>query len=176
MQKPYRFDEALLVFSEMADQLSYDMVQKNVVSDHLSFWVGFDHRSLDSGIYDGAIHIDHYGRAVPKHVGGSVRLPARTNSTDTIIRSLRDAFVKKVDRHLLIRRLGVSADGIRTENPWQQLDLFSDTAAHEKEQRIQKAMLEIRRRFGANAVLRGSDYLEGATTRERNGQIGGHRA
>ena len=119
--------------------------------------------------------IDFYGRLHPKHSNGTARLPEKTNSFQTIAAALLTQFDRKTDHRLLYRRLGISADGTVSGDGCYQLDLFTDYEALEKERRIQGAMLQIRKRFGPNAVVKGMNLLDGATTIERNGQIGGHR-
>lgn len=176
LPRPYSFDEALLVCLEMADQLSFNMVQDNVISDHFSYWVSFDPKSLDSGLYNGPVHIDYYGRLVPKHVAGNLRLPSATSSCTAIMDAIRTSFIAKVDRHLFIRRLGVAANSIHPDDGYYQLDLFTDHDKLQRENRLQHAMLAIRHRYGSNAVLRGMNFMEGGTQRERNTQIGGHHA
>lgn len=176
LPRPYRFDEARLVFTEMVDSLTFDMAKKNIISDHFSFWIGFDYKSLENGFYSGPVHIDYYGRPVPKHVVGSVRLKNRRVNEKIILTKLRECFDKKVSHTLLIRRMGISANNIHENDNCYQLDLFTDYEALEKENDLTKAMLEIRHRYGSNAILRGFNFIEGGTARERNQQIGGHRA
>ena len=117
-----------------------------------------------------------YKRLDPKHVGGSFKLRSRTNSNKEILSALIGAFEEKVDRSLLIRRLGVSAGDTRKENGMYQLDLFTDYGALDKERRLQRALIEVRQKYGPNALLRGFNYLEGGTARQRNLEIGGHKA
>jgi DNA polymerase V len=103
-----------------------------------------------------------------------VRLRTRTASDRALREALLDAFDARVDRQLYIRRLGVCAGD--THNDCLQLDMFTDYGALEEEERMQRVILGIRRKYGSNAILKGMNYLEGATARERNTQIGGHRA
>ncbi len=174
LPRPYAFDEARLVFAEMVEQLSMDLVAKGLATGCLSFWVSFDPVSLERCRYDGPLSIDYYGRLHPKHTGGTVRLRTRTASDRTLREALLAAFDARVDRQLYIRRLGVCAAD--THNDCLQLDMFTDYAALEAEERMQRVILGIRRKYGSNAILKGMNYLEGATARERNTQIGGHRA
>ena len=175
LPRPYKFDEARLVFSEMIDQLTLDLVKKGVKSRELAFWVGFDSESMEAcPNYEGPVSLDFYGRLHPNHAGGAVRLRVHTSSTKEIMEALLRAFDQRVDRRLLVRRLGVAAGDIR--DGYVQMDMFTDPAALEQEEHIQRALLEIRRRFGANAILKGKNFLAGGTARDRNRQIGGHRA
>ena len=175
LPRPYRFDEARLVFSEMIDQLTLDLVRKNVRTRELAFWVSFDSESLEAcPDYEGPVSLDYYGRLHPNHTGGAVRLRVHTSSTREIMEALLSAFDLRVDRRLLVRRLGVAAGDIR--DGYVQMDMFTDPAALEREEHIQRVLLEIRRKFGANAILKGKNFLAGGTARDRNQQIGGHRA
>ena len=120
--------------------------------------------------------IDFYGRLHPKHTNGTVRFTNATNSFRTVSAAMAEAFDKKVDRRLLIRRIGVNADKTVTDNGIYQLDLFTDYDALRRERAIQGAMLQIRQRYGKNAVVKGLNMREGATMIERNMQIGGHKS
>ena len=174
LPRPYAFGEAKLAFAEMAEQLSMDLVSKGLTTDCASFWVAFDPVSLEKCAYDGPLAIDYYGRLHPKHTGGTVRLRTRTSSARLLRGALLEAFDARVDRRLYVRRLGVCAGD--THNECLQLDMFTDYEALESEERVQRTILEIRRKYGNNAILKGMNYLEGATARERNTQIGGQRA
>ena len=177
LSRPYKYDEARLVFMEMADLLATDLVSKNLTAKGLTFWVSFDPQSLEvDPHYDGPVSIDFYGRLHPRHTGGSIRLRNRTNSHKEIMDALGMAFDKKVDHGLLVRRLGIAAEDTRTDDGMYQLDLFTDYDALDKERRLQRALLEVRQKYGTNALLRGMNYMEGGTARERNTQIGGHRS
>ena len=177
LSRPYAYDEAKLVFTEMVDLLATDLLSQNLTAGGLSFWVSFDPKSLEEcPLYDGPVSIDFYGRLHPCHVGGSFKLRNRTNSNQEIMSLLLDAFTKKVDRRLLIRRLGIAAQDTRKDDGMYQLDLFTDYNALEKERRMQRALLEVRQKYGSNALLRGFNYMNGGTARERNLQIGGHKA
>ena len=177
LARPYKFDEARIVFLEMVDVLCADMYRKNLVSAVFTWWVSFDWQSLEEcPNYDGPVCIDFYGRLHPKHANGTVRLGSTTNSCSTVSAALAKSFDKKVDRRLLIRRIGLNADKTTADDGIYQLDLFTDYEALEKEKAIQGAMLEIRQKYGKNAVVKGLNMLKGATAMERNMQIGGHRA
>ena len=175
LSRPYKYDEARLVFSEMIDQLALDLVTREVKSRDFSFWVSFDPSSLDElPTYNGPVTLDYYGRLHPKHVVGTVRLRSHTSSTKEIMSALLGAFSEKVDHRLLIRRLGVAAGNLQAGVV--QLDLFTDYEAQEREERLQRVLLSIRARHGANSILKAKNYQPGATARARNEQIGGHRA
>ena len=126
--------------------------------------------------YTGPVALDFYGRLHPVHAGGTVRFRPETNSRSVILAALDRAFREKVHPALLVRRIGISLNDPREEDGAVQTDLFSDPGAREREHRLQEAMIEVRRRFGRNALVRGMNMLDGATAVERNQQIGGHRA
>ena len=177
LPRPYKFAEARIVFLEMIDVLCADMYRKNLVSRVFTWWVSFDWKSLEEcPNYDGPLAIDFYGRLHPKHTNGTVRFTSATSSYATVSQAMAESFDKKVDYRLLIRRLGVNADKTSTDDGMYQLDLFTDYEALKREKAIQGAMLAIRQRYGKNAVVKGINMLEGATTMERNLQIGGHKS
>lgn len=177
LPRPYKYEEAKNVFKEMIDVLCCDMYRKNLVSKIYTWWVSYDYKSLEHcPYYDGPISIDYYGRLHPSHSNGTVRTTEATNSPETITNALTIDFDRKTDHRLLYRRLGVCACNVYTDNGIYQLNLFTDYDRLNKERRLQCAMTEVRQRYGANAVLKGINFLEGATTKERNEQIGGHRA
>ena len=177
LPRPYRYEEARLVFREMIEVLDSDLLQKNLTAPACTWWVSYDYKSLEEcPAYDGPVSIDFYGRLHPKHTGGTVHFGAPTNSLRTVTVQLTASFDAKTDHRLLFRRLGVCAVNVTEDAGMFQLDLFTDYEALEKEKRIQRAVLEVRRRYGANAIFKGMNLLEGATTLGRNAQIGGHRA
>ena len=177
LPRPYEYEEARLAFAEMIDLLCEQMFKKNVVCKGITWWVSYDYKSLEHcPEYDGEVLPDFYGRLHPKHSIGTFSLSAPTNSAFTIRAGVLEQFDRRTDHRLLYRRLGLNAIKIKEDDGIYQLDLFTDYDALEREQKIQRAMLEIRQRFGSNAVLKGMNLLSGAMTKERNTQIGGHRA
>lgn len=188
LQCPYPFEKAKLVVWEMADQLSLDLVAKGLVTDQLTLTVGYDIESL-TPVYAGAVTLDHYGRKVPKHAHGTHHLPRFTASSRQLTSSLVALFDAIVNPALLVRRLNITAEHILPQQQLSQesglqLDLFSPktddaeitSAEDQREYARQKLLLEIKNRYGKNAILKGKDFLDGATTLDRNRQIGGHRA
>jgi len=195
---PYEAEKAKLVLREMADLLSLDLVDKGLVTDQLVVTVGYDIENLTDPArrrnYHGTIVKDHYGREIPKHAHGTINLDGHTSSTRKIMCAAAELFDRIVDKTLLIRRLNVTAnhvvleaDAPQRKPTYEQLDLFTDYAARdaaqemeakelEREQKMQKAMLTIKKKFGKNAILRGMNLEEGATAKDRNAQIGGHKA
>ena len=194
----YTADKGKLVMKEMMDKLILNLVEKGLVTDHIVLTVGYDMESLEipeiRDNYKGEITKDWYGRLVPKHAHGSVSFDRPTSSTKIIMEAAENLYDRIVDPVLLVRRLTVTAARVipeaetaAPEESYEQLDLFTDyealereraarKAEEDKEKRMQKAILEIRKRFGKNAVVRGMNLEEGATAIERNSQIGGHKA
>ena len=197
LQYPYPFAKAKLVVHEMADQLSLDLVDKGLVTDQLTLTIGYDIDNLRnqeiSSTYQGDVTVDRYGRTVPKQAHGTENMDVYTSSTKHIVRAALALFDRIVDKRLLVRRIYLTANRVVSESSApnrrevEQLDLFTDyaalecrqaeeTAALEREKKMQRTMLDIKRRFGKNAILKGMNLEDGATTIDRNGQIGGHKA
>ncbi len=177
LPRPYPYDEACIVFREMIDILCCDMYRKNLVSSRFTWWISYDYKSLEYfPNYDGRLSIDWYGRLHPAHSNGTVRLSFATNTAKLITERIMQDIDKKSDHRILLRRLGVCACDVTSDEGMYQMDLFTDFEALDKEKRLHAALLEVRTRYGANALLKGINLLEGATTRMRNEQIGGHRA
>ena len=176
LSEPYGFDKARTVMSEMTDSLVMDLVEKRLVTDQMIIGVGYE-RADRQGRTKGEEVRDWYGRVVPKPAHGSVNLGRRTSSTRLISEAVLGLFDRIVDRDLYVRRLNVTAANVTAEDAsGQQLDLFEEPFDTDKERREQEAILEIRRKFGKNAILKGMNFEEGATAIERNKQIGGHKA
>ena len=194
---PYDYEKAKLIVKEMTDQMVLDLVDKGVVTDQLVLTIGYDIENLSNpnlkNQYKSEITIDRYGRKVPKHAHGTANLKKKTSSTRLITNAVMDLYDRIVDEHLLVRRITITANklvdekSVKQENEYQQLDLFTDYEAQrkkqaeeeeklERERRMQEAMLSIKKKFGKNAVLKGMNLEEGATAKDRNEQIGGHKA
>ena len=177
LPRPYKYEEACTVFEEMIDVLCCDMYKKNLVSSRFTWWVSYDYKSLEYfPAYDGRLSIDWYGRLHPAHSNGTVRLSAPTNNVRQITRPLMLDIIRKSDHRILFRRLGVCACDVINDDGVYQLDMFTDYDRLDKEKRLHAALLDVRTRYGANALIKGLNLLEGATTIERNRQIGGHKA
>lgn len=195
---PYEADKAKLVLREMADVLTLDLVDKGLVTDQIVVTVGYDIENLTDperrAKYHGDIVKDGYGRQIPKHSHGTINLDGHTSSTKKIMCAVSELFDRITDKNLLIRRLNVTANHVIAESAapkkndgYEQLDLFTDYAALqaekeqerrelEREKKMQQAMLTIKKKFGKNAILKGMNLEEGATAKDRNAQIGGHKA
>ena len=176
LPRPYHCGEARNVLHEMIDALAYDMYKKKLAAQSFTWWVSYDHKSLQKvPDYTGPVVTDDYGRLHPEHDNGSVKTRIPTNSPDMIASAILRQFDTLVDDRLLFRRLGVCANGVQNDDGVYQLDMFTDYGAVEREKRIQAALMEVRKKYGPNALLKGNNFMEGATMRERNEQIGGHR-
>ena len=177
LTRPYSAQEAGLIVREMTDLLVLDLVEKKLVTDQIVLHIGYE--SGPAADYKGAVVTDWYGRPTPKPAHGSVNLPGATSSTTIILKAAMELFQRIIDPSLEVRRIYVVASHILPEEKADglQLGLFDQAPVDlDKERRQQEAILEIRRRFGKNAILKGMNFEDAATTRERNSQIGGHKA
>ena len=177
LPRPYKYMEARLAFQEMIEVLCSAMFSKSLAAKVCSWWVSYDYKSLELlPHYDGPLSIDYYGRIHPRHNNGTVKLPIYTNSIELISPPMLEQFDRKTDHRLLYRRLGVCAEDVKADSGAFQTNLFVDYDALERDRRIQSAMLQVRQKYGANALFKGMNLLDGAMTLERNTQIGGHKA
>ena len=183
LSEPYTFKKAKLVVREMTDSLVLDLVDKGLVTDQLILSIGYDMESISNpeirSRYTGPVAADWYGRKVPKPAHGSINLPRQTSSTRIITDAMMELFDRIVDPALLVRRMYVVTARVVDEKrvAGVQLDLFEEPQEDEARERSrQEAILAIRKKYGKNAILKGMNFDEGATARERNQQIGGHKA
>ncbi len=192
LHRPYAHAEARLIVREMTDLMALDLVQKGLVTDQLTLTVGYDIENLSDPVrrshYHGSIVRDPYGRLLPAHAHGTANLDCKTASTAKFLEAVTALFDRITDPALLVRRITLNAcrvvpEGEAAEPAFQQLDFFTslsrqeqEAAAREREKRRQQAELSIKRKFGKNAIFRGMNLKEGATTLDRNRQIGGHKA
>jgi len=198
LKEPYPFDKARLVAKEMADMLVLSLVEKQLAADQVILTVGYDTSNLATpeqrAKYSGETRINHYGREVPKEAHGAVRLGRHTSSSRLFVEAVDALFGQVVDPALLVRRITVAANHVLNEREAKKIaagadeqpDLFLDReevarrkaeeeAGAEREKNLQHAILDIKRKLGKNAILKGMNLLEGATAKERNQQVGGHR-
>ena len=173
---PYSYDKARIIVQEMTDSLELQLTDKGLVTDSLTLDISYDRENCDKCIYHGPVHIDHYGRTVPKGAHGSTRLDNPTNLSSQLMAATTELFDRIANRNLTVRRITIATNRVVKDQGILQVDLFTDTSKLEREKSLQATMLGIKKKFGKNAVLKGTNYLEGATMRERNGQIGGHKA
>ncbi|MBR6861299.1 MAG: DNA methylase [Acidaminococcaceae bacterium] len=176
LPRPYEYAEARVVFSEMVEVLCTELFAKRMIAKTCTWWVSYDYKSLEHCPgYDGPISMDYYGRLHPRHNIGTVKLPGATNSIQVISEAMLKQFDARTDHRLLYRRLGVCANDVSSDDGAYQTSLFLDYDKLDRENNLRGAMQAVRQRYGANALFRGMNLLEGATALERNQQIGGHR-
>ncbi len=195
---PYTMDKAKVVVLEMSDQLALSLVEKRLLTDQIVLTIGYDIENITDvnrcKKYSGEITIDRYGRSIPKHAHGTTNLKIKTSSSNVIMNAVSKLFDEIVDYNLLVRRINITANRIVNEDEvkdaveeYMQMDLFTDyealekekkkeKAALDKERKLQEAMLTVKNKYGKNSMLKGINFEEGATGRERNSQIGGHKA
>lgn len=197
LQEPYPFGKAKLVVREMTDMLVLDLVEKGLVTDQMVLTVGYDIENLTDpqrrSAYHGEVTKDLYGREIPKQAHGSINLGGKTSSTKRITAAVMELFDRIVDKNLTVRRMYVVANHVVDEKTVseelarEQLDLFTDYAEEQERQRkeaeeldrerkIQETLITIKKRYGKNAILKGMNLQKGATAKDRNQQIGGHKA
>lgn len=177
LSKPYEYEKARIVVREMAELMALDLFNKKLLSSSVFLWICYDKDSLVYDSYEGQLVMDPYGRIMPKPVHGGCGLGTETNSSAVIIHAILKIFDKIVDPNLLIRRINMGANDVIPVE-MRQPGLFDEDEEdfHKKEDSLQKTRLKIIKRFGKNALLKGMNLQEGATTIERNAQIGGHKA
>ena len=195
LSEPYNFDKGRLIVKEMTDLLVLDIVDKHLKTNQMVLTVGYDIENLTNkeirSKYKGEIVTDHYGRKVPKSAHGSINLKGYTSSTKQITKAVMELYDRIVDKNLLVRRMYVVANHIIDANDvvqeqFVQMDIFTDygqaselrakeEAQLHKEEALQETVLKVHKKYGKNALVKGMNLEEGATTMERNNQIGGHK-
>lgn len=193
LKRPYAYEETKLIVKEMAELLSLDLVQKNLVTSQLVLTLGYDIENLKNNeiakAYQGEITYNHYGKMVPKHAHGTIHLNHKTASTKLITQKMVELYEHISNQNLLVRRINMTACEVESEvsyinqKRYEQVDLFTDyqkvLAEEQKEKtekNLQKAVLEMKEKYGKNAILKGMNFVSSGTTIERNGQVGGHRS
>lgn len=188
---PYDYEKTKLIVKEMTELLTLDLVEKNLVTSQIVLTIGYDIDNLTnesiSHKYNGEITEDRYGRKIPKHAHGTVNIDHKTSSTKVIMKATMELFERIINKDLLTRRINITANNVINEadvkeESFEQIDLFTNYNEKEKnkkkenaEKNIQKAMINIKRKYGKNAILKGMNFEAGGTTRQRNEQIGGHK-
>ena len=188
---PYKYEDTKLIVKEMTELLTLDLVEKNLVTNQIVLTIGYDVENLtDPNInYFGEITTDHYGRKIPKHSHGTINLDHHTASTKVIMEANLKLYERIINRDLLARRINVTANNVideskaKLQKASEQLDLFGDFQKREKEQQeeqveknLQKSILDIKKKYGKNAIVKGMNLQEAGTTIDRNSQVGGHKA
>ena len=176
LSSPYPYEKARIVVQEMVDSMVYQLTDKGLVTDGLTLDIGYDRENCDTGGYRGPVHVDRYGRRLPKPAHGSTRLEAPSNLGSQLSEAVLKLFDQIANPKLTVRRLTLTANRVVKDQGIFQTDFFTDTSKLEKEKSLQETLLDLKKKFGKNAVLKGTNYLEGATMRDRNGRIGGHKA
>lgn len=190
LHTPYTTEKGEIVIKEMADSIALDLTAKSLVTDQLVLTIGYDRSNLDAPETRSKIdkiRIDHYGRQVPEHSHGTIHLNGHTSLSNEIINKATELYRRIVKPQLLIRRFSLTADNTLAANQTDvatatQLSLFDEPvdpqvqAKRDKVDKLQHTVIDIKKRFGKNSLLRGLNYEDGATGRERNAQIGGHKA
>ena len=181
LHEPYTFEKAKIIVREMAELLALDLFKKKLVAESVTLQVGYDVESLNLKDFDGEVVRDFYGREIPKPAHGSASLGSETNSSRTIVDAFVELFERITNPAWLVRRMNITANNTKPESQRQpglfdEVDEKEGGLNQEKENNLQKARLEIICKYGKNAILKGMDLEEGATTIDRNSQIGGHKA
>ena len=187
---PYNYEDTKLIVKEMTENISLDLVDKNLVTNQIVLTVGYDIENLTNQDlrYTGEITTDHYGRKIPKHAHGTINLDHHTSSTKIIMDSTMKLYERIIDKNLLVRRINISANNVMDESKAklqkasEQLDLFGDFQKREKdlkeeqiERNLQRSILDIKKKYGKNAIVKGMNLQEAGTAIARNSQIGGHK-
>ncbi|MBE5820496.1 MAG: DNA methylase [Clostridiales bacterium] len=191
LHTPYNYEDTKLIVKEMTELLTLDLVKKNLVTNQIVLEIGYDIDNLTiptiSENYKGEITFDRYGRKVPKHAHGTINLDHQTSSTKIIMEAAINLYDRIINNKLLVRRINITANNVVNvsevkEKPYEQIDLFIDYDEINKnrkkelaEREIQKAMINIKSKYGKNAILKGMNLQKEGTTIERNSQIGGHK-
>ena len=190
---PYTYEKTKLIVKEMTELLTLDLVRKNLITSKIVLTIGYDVDNLKnseiSKYYYGDVTLDFYGRKVPKHAHGTVNIDHKTSSTKIILQAVMELFDEIINKNLLVRRIYVTAEDVVNEEDYkniksyEQMDLFIDYSEIEKQRKkeaseksLQKAVINIKSKYGKNAILKGMNFMEGGTTISRNGQIGGHKS
>ena len=189
---PYNYEKTKLIVKEMTELLTLDLVKKNLITSKLVLTIGYDIDNLTipeiSKGYNGEITIDHYGRKVPKHAHGTINIDHKTSSTKIITNAVIELYERIINKNLLVRRINITAQDVvndqdyKNVQKYEQMDLLTDYNKKDKQEKqekrekeLQKAVINIKSKYGKNAILKGMNVIDGGTTRERNEQIGGHK-
>ena len=196
LHEPYDYENTKLIVKEMTDLLSLDLVSKKLVTDQIVLTIGYDVENLTNpkirDIYIGEITLDYYGRRIPKPSHGTIRIDHHTSSSTIITNKIIELYKKITNKHLLVRRINISVNNLINESLlkdkiiYEQYDIFTDFEKiakqkneekenEKQEKKLQNTILNIKNKYGKNAILKGMNYLSGGTTIERNRQIGGHK-
>ena len=187
---PYDYKKTKLIIKEMAEMLALDLVDKHLVTSQLVLTIGYDVKNINNKKidYKGEITADRYGRNIPKHARGTINLDHRTSSNRIIGEAVIDLYDRIIDDRLLTRRINLTANDVvneeqfKIEDTYEQINLFTNylelkrkKEKEKKELNLQRSIIEIKKKYGKNSILKGMNFEEGGTTIERNKQVGGHK-
>lgn len=192
LSRPYNYNDTKLIVKEMTENVSLELVYKKLVTSQMILTIEYDVENLlnpeISKLYDGEITIDRYGRKIPKHAHGTINLSHSTSSTQIITKAIAELYERIINKNLLVRKIYVIAnkvlpeDKVKSENKFEQINLFSNyeeektnKIKEQKEKKIQETILDIKNKYGRNAIIKGMDLQENATSIARNKQVGGHQ-
>ena len=188
---PYNYEDTKVIVKEMAELLTLDLVEKNLVTNQIVLTIGYDVENITNRniSYNGEVTTDRYGRKIPKHAHGTINLDHQTSSTKIIMNATMKLYERIINKNLIVRRINITANNVismrKAENKktFEQIDLFTDYHKKEKEQQeekkernLQKAVIDIKNKYGKNAIIKGMNLQDAGTTIDRNNQVGGHKA
>ena len=178
----YDYSKTKIIVKEMAELLALDMVEKHVVTNQIVLTIGYDVENITNNKYKGEVTEDRYGRIIPKHAHGTINLEHYTSSSRIILEAITNLYERIINKELLVRRINIVVNNVvdeeTSQTKFEQMNLFTnnnDTIKESKERELQRSIVDIKKKFGKNAILKGLNFEEGATTIERNGQVGGHK-
>ena len=178
----YDYSKTKIIVKEMAELLTLDMVEKHVVTNQIVLTIGYDVENITNNKYKGEVTEDRYGRIIPKHAHGTINLDHYTSSSRIILEAITNLYERIINKELLVRRINIAVNNVvdeeTSQTKFEQMNLFTnnnDTIKESKERELQRSIVDIKKKFGKNAILKGLNFEEGATTIERNGQVGGHK-
>ena len=192
LSRPYNYEDAKIIIKEMTESLTLELVEKRLITSQMVLTIEYDIENLTnpeiSKLYKGEVTIDRYGRKIPKHAHGTINLDYKTSSTKTITKAVMELYEQMINKNLLTRKIYVVANNVVNENTvqnektFEQIDLFTNyeekknnKKKEQKEKKIQEVLIDIKHKYGKNAVIKGMDLQENATTITRNKQVGGHQ-
>ncbi len=190
---PYNCKKTRLIVKEMTESLTLDLTSKKLLTNQIVITIGYDVKNLEiediKKMYKGEYTVDRYGRNIPKHAHGTINLDHKTSSTKIISEAAMELFDRIINPILLVRGINITANNLENEseaeskeNKYEQINLFTDydeveknKKIEEREKKLQKAVIDIKKKYGKNSILKGMNFEEGGTAIDRNRQIGGHR-
>ena len=188
---PYNYEDTKVIVKEMTELLTLDLVEKNLVTNQIVLTIGYDVENITNRniSYNGEVTTDRYGRKIPKHAHGTINLDHQTSSTKIIMDATMKLYERIINKNLIVRRINITANNVisvmeaENKKTFEQIDLFTDYHKKDKEQQeekkernLQKAVIDIKNKYGKNAIIKGMNLQDAGTTIDRNNQVGGHKA